>query len=80
MADQNDGPVPVIPYGLLDPDEQVQAVIRLVFALFERRRSIRGVLLYLVEHDLRLPDRIRSGSDKGEIRWNRPNHTGLMNW
>jgi DNA invertase Pin-like site-specific DNA recombinase len=62
----------------LDPDEQVQAVIRLVFALFERRRSIRGVLLYLVEHDLRLPDRIRSGPDKGEIRWNRPNHTTLQ--
>ena len=25
MGDQNDGPVPVIPYGLLDPDEQVHA-------------------------------------------------------
>jgi DNA invertase Pin-like site-specific DNA recombinase len=62
----------------LDPDEQVQAVIRLVFALFERRRSVRGVLLYLVEHDIRLPDRVRSGPDEGEIRWNRPNHATLQ--
>src|SRR3954454_6630284 len=62
----------------LDPDEQVQGGIRLGFALFERRRSVRGVLLYLVEHDIRLPDRVRSGPDKGEIRWNRPNHATLQ--
>lgn len=57
----------------LDPDEQVRATIRLVFDLFERRRSARGVLQYLVDHDIQLPDRARSGPSKGEIRWNRPN-------
>src|SRR5690242_12037138 len=31
----------------LDPDEEVQEVIRLVFAIFERRRSISGMLRYL---------------------------------
>ncbi len=34
----------------LDPDEQVRATIRLVFDLFERRRSIRGVLVFLADH------------------------------
>src|SRR5919199_577787 len=34
----------------LDPDEQVQSVIRLVFAVFERRRSVGGVLRHLVDH------------------------------
>ena len=58
----------------LDPDEGVRAVIRLVFDVFERRRSIRGVLTYLVDHDIGLPDRVRSGPCKGEVRWNRPNH------
>jgi excisionase family DNA binding protein len=58
----------------LDPDEGVRSVIRLVFDVFERRRSARGVLTYLVEHDIGLPDRVRSGPCKGEIRWNRPNH------
>ena len=30
----------------LDPDEQVQATVRLVFDLFERHRSINGVLAW----------------------------------
>jgi len=61
----------------LDPDEQVQAAVRLVFAVFERRRSVNGVLRYLVEHDLRLPDRIRTGPRKGEVRWSRPNRATI---
>ena len=56
----------------LDPDEEVQEVIRLVFALFERRRSVSGVLRYLVDHDIRLPDRIRTGPNKGDVHWTRP--------
>ncbi len=56
----------------LDPDEEVQEIIRLVFALFERRRSVSGVLRYLVDHDIRLPDRVRAGSHKGEVHWTRP--------
>jgi excisionase family DNA binding protein len=56
----------------LDPDEQVQEIIGLVFALFGRRRSISGVLRYLVDHDIRLPDRIRAGPRKGDVHWTRP--------
>src|SRR5919112_6897688 len=61
----------------LDPDEGVRATVRLVFAVFERRRSVSGVLRYLVDHDIQLPDRVRSGPCKGEVRWNRPNHATL---
>ena len=61
----------------LDPDEQVRASIRLVFDLFERRRSVRGVLCYLADHQMQLPDRVRSGPHKGEVRWNRPNQATL---
>jgi excisionase family DNA binding protein len=61
----------------LDPDEQVRETVQLVFDAFERRRSVRGVLRYLVEHAIRLPDRVRSGPHKGEVRWNRPNHATL---
>ena len=57
----------------LDPDEEVQEIIRLVFTLFERRRSVSGVLRYLVDHDIRLPDRIRRGPNKGDVHWTRPN-------
>jgi len=60
----------------LDPDEQVQAVIRLVFDLFEQRRTIDGVLVYLAAHDVRLPYRLRGGPGKGELVWRRANrHT-----
>jgi hypothetical protein len=58
----------------LDPDEQVRSTVRLVFDRFERRRSARGVLQYLADHDIQLPDRVRSGPSKGEVRWNRPGH------
>jgi excisionase family DNA binding protein len=61
----------------LDPDEQVRATIQLVFDVFERRRSVYGVLRYLVDHDIQLPDRVRGGADKGEVRWNRPNQATL---
>ncbi|WP_162866332.1 recombinase family protein [Microvirga tunisiensis] len=57
----------------LDPDEEVQEIIRLVFTLFERRRSVSGILRYLVDHDIRLPDRIRRGPHKGDVHWTRPN-------
>jgi DNA invertase Pin-like site-specific DNA recombinase len=61
----------------LDPDEQVQAIVRLVFALFEQRRTINGVLAYLVAHDIKLPDRRRGGPAKGELVWRRPNRCTL---
>jgi DNA invertase Pin-like site-specific DNA recombinase len=61
----------------LDPDEQVRATIRLVFDVFERRRSVYAVLRYLVDHDIQLPDRVRGGPDKGEVRWNRPNQATI---
>ncbi len=61
----------------LDPDEGVRQVIALVFAVFERRRSISGVLRYLVDHEIALPDRVRRGPDQGDVCWNRPNRATL---
>src|SRR3954469_1561821 len=40
---------------VLDDDEQVQATIRLVFELFERRRTLQGVLQSLAAQEIRLP-------------------------
>jgi hypothetical protein len=50
----------------LDPDEQVQATIRLVFDVFEHCRTINGVLAYCVTHGIDLPQRARSGPAKGQ--------------
>ncbi len=62
-----------------DPDEQAQAVVRTVFEQFETRATVHGVLCYLVEHDIRLPIRQRTGEDKGELRWHRPSRPTIQN-
>ncbi|MCW2241601.1 recombinase family protein [Azospirillum canadense] len=62
----------------LDPDEQVQTTIRLVFSLFERYGTISAVLRHLVTHDIHLPDRVRVGLAKGELAWRRPNRPTLV--
>ncbi len=65
----------------LDPDEQAQRVIRLIFETFEERLifetfeehgSLQGVLRSLVAHALRLPMRPHSGLNRGHLAWRRP--------
>ncbi|MFD7815611.1 recombinase family protein [Streptomyces sp. NPDC059785] len=63
---------------VLDPDEQVQTVIRLLFAQFERLGTLHGVLRYFVGHDIRLGIRLREGPDKGTLEWRRPNRMTLQ--
>ena len=62
-----------------DPDEQAQAVIALIFEQFERLGTIHAVLRYLVQHQIRVPQRVRCGPSKGELVWRRPNRTTLSN-
>lgn len=53
----------------LDPDEQVQHVIRLIFDKFDELGSVGAVLRYLVRHDLELGFRVPSGPDAGQLQW-----------
>jgi DNA invertase Pin-like site-specific DNA recombinase len=62
-----------------DPDEQAQAVIALIFEQFARVGTIHAVLRYLVQHQIRVPQRVRFGPSKGELVWRRPNRTTLSN-
>lgn len=62
-----------------DPDEQAQAVIRLVFDLFERFKTAGKVMRYLIDHDVRLPVRAKGGLTKGELEWHRINRVSLLN-
>ena len=48
-----------------DPDEQVQAVIRLLFAQFDALKSIHYLLNYLVQHQIRLGIRPLSWPQSG---------------
>jgi DNA invertase Pin-like site-specific DNA recombinase len=63
----------------LDPDEQVQTVVRLIFTKFAELGTLHGVLRWLVDHDVQLGMRLRAGPDKGELVWRRPNRMTLQN-
>lgn len=62
-----------------DPDEQAQSTIALIFTLFEKYRTINGVLQYLVQNEIQMPHRERSGLNKGELTWRRINRITLTN-
>jgi DNA invertase Pin-like site-specific DNA recombinase len=63
----------------LDPDEQVQAVVRLVFDLFDRLGTVNGVLCFLADNRIQLGVRVREGPGRGELVWRRPNRAGVQN-
>src|SRR4051794_41975752 len=62
----------------LDPDERVRDTVRLVFDVFERRGSVHGVMRYLTDHGIALPDRARGGPARGEGVWRRPHHGAIL--
>jgi len=62
-----------------DPDEQVQAVVRLIFQTFGELGTINAVLRYLVQHQVQLPIRPHAGPNRGELEWHRPNRQTLRN-
>jgi DNA invertase Pin-like site-specific DNA recombinase len=62
---------------ILDPDEQAQATIRLVFDLYDQHRTIGKVLRHLAANDIKLPVRAHGGASKGQLEWHRPNRPSL---
>jgi DNA invertase Pin-like site-specific DNA recombinase len=64
---------------VIDPDEQVRAVVRLIFEQFLQRGSVNGLLCWLVGHDVKLPVRPHFGPSRGELEWRRVNRVTLLN-
>jgi len=63
----------------LDPDEQVRAVVRLVFDLFDRLGTVNGVLCFLADNRIQVGVRVREGPGRGELVWRRPSRAGVQN-
>jgi DNA invertase Pin-like site-specific DNA recombinase len=63
----------------LDPDEEAQAVVRLIFDQFDRQGTLHGLLRYLVHHGIRLPVRPHHGPNRGQLEWRRPCRETLQN-
>ena len=64
---------------VIDPDEQVQATIRMVFEQFTRHYSVNGLLRWLVRNDVKIPVRPHFGANRGELEWRRANRVTLIN-
>jgi DNA invertase Pin-like site-specific DNA recombinase len=64
---------------VLDPDEQVQSVVRLIFDQFDQLGTLHSLLRYLVKHQIRIGVRPHSGLNRGNLEWHRPNRETLQN-
>jgi DNA invertase Pin-like site-specific DNA recombinase len=62
----------------LDPDAQVQTVVRLIFEQFERQGTVCGLLRYLVQHQILIPVRPHQRALRGQLQWRRPNRVTLQ--
>lgn len=60
---------------VLDPDEEVQGAVRLVFSLFRKKGSAYGVVQEFVKQGLRFPKRVHGGAWAGRLEWSRLSHT-----
>jgi DNA invertase Pin-like site-specific DNA recombinase len=56
----------------IDPDDQVRAVVRLIFDEFDRPGGLHGRLGYLAHHSIRIPIRVAGRPDRGRTEWRRP--------
>jgi DNA invertase Pin-like site-specific DNA recombinase len=61
----------------LDPDEQAQDVVRLVFAKFEELGTIHALRRYCYRNQVLLPFRVRGGPRAGELHWRGPGASQL---
>jgi DNA invertase Pin-like site-specific DNA recombinase len=63
---------------VLDPDAQVQEVVRLVLTSFARLGTVTALLRYLVQHGIQLPRRVAAGPQRGELQWRPPQRSNLL--
>jgi DNA invertase Pin-like site-specific DNA recombinase len=63
---------------VLDPDQEVQGAVRLVFATFGQTASAYGVVQQFAEHQLLFPKRSYGGVWSGQLRWGRLNHGRVL--
>ena len=54
---------------VLDPDQQVQESVRLLFRTFARTGTLRGTIKYFRKQGLLFPKRTAAGPQKGQLVW-----------
>jgi DNA invertase Pin-like site-specific DNA recombinase len=54
---------------MLDPDQQVQKSVRMLFETFRRTGSATATIKFFADQGLKFPRRVHSGPNKGEVVW-----------
>jgi DNA invertase Pin-like site-specific DNA recombinase len=62
---------------VLDPDEEVRDVVRLIFETFDRVSTTHGLLNELAKNKIQIGVRLRTGPNIGQLVWRRP-HRGMV--
>lgn len=63
---------------VLDPDEEVQGAVRLLFDLFAQQGSALQVVKHFTAHGLRFPNRLWGKTREGEVVWERLRHSRVL--
>ena len=63
---------------VLDPDEEVQQAVRLLFTLFEQTGSALAVVKHFGDHHLLFPDRLWGKARDGELLWKPLRHGRVL--
>jgi DNA invertase Pin-like site-specific DNA recombinase len=63
---------------VLDPDEQVQQAVRLIFDLFDQSPSALAVVKHFADHHLQCPTRFWGGSRHGQVIWRPLSHARVL--
>jgi len=63
---------------ILDPDEQVQQAVRLVFDLFDQLGAAMAVVQHFAAHGLLFPTRFWGGRRNGELVWEPLQHGRML--
>jgi hypothetical protein len=63
---------------LLDPDQEVQGAVRMVFDLFEREGTAYSTVRRFQELGLRFPRRAYGGACDGKLLWGRLTHSRVL--
>jgi len=62
----------------LDPDEQVQQVVRLIFRKFDELGTLHALVRYLAQQGIKVGVRLREGPAKGMLEWRVVKRTTLQ--
>lgn len=63
---------------ILDPDQQIQGALRMLFEIFERCGSATATVKAFREHGFRFPTRANAGPGKGQILWGELRHSQVL--